>query len=706
MPPRRAPASPSLLSPSGYDDDVVSLRSLSDQDTDSEDDELIKGSRSTLELAQHDRTVLEEEEELEKLLVKSSPTDGLRRIFGASSHDNGSSVRIGKKERRRRRRSERRAQRLKESGNTDVEGELMYEMEGGFKDDSSSQASTTSFDSDPGGPLRSAVYTRSRRASCRRFCLIFTAIVVLFLILFLGAYKESVSLRISQPRLNLLSNGTSLFAPTTILISLDGFRADFLSQAPNLKKAIDRGVSPPYMLPSFPSVTFPNHFTLATGLYPESHGVVGNTFWDPALGEDFYYTDPARSMQPKWWTAEPVWVTAENQGARTAIHMWPGSEAHIAGVEPTFLDKFNGSEALFRKVNRITQLLDMPGEEAKDEVPPSQRRPQLILAYVPNVDSDGHKYGPNSTETRTTVTKVDEMIGDIFSKLDSRNLTDVVNVIVVSDHGMATTSTDRLIQLDDLVDLDLVERIDGWPLQGLRPKKPEDLTTLRTQLLESSKPYSDSIEIYTRDTMPERYHFSNNERIAPLWIIPKTGWAMVKKSEFDVEDAKKNSKVYHPRGLHGYDHEHPLMRSIFVARGPKFPHKAGSRVDVFQNTEVYNILCDSLEIKPAPNNGTLHLPLKPVGLHSDPDAPPLEIPPDPPISASMQTHGPSPIPTSSSASPTTTSGPKSTRPAGSEDGEDTDTDDEDKVLGLWDKFRGKIEELKDWASGLFSSDSD
>ncbi len=406
-------------------------------------------------------------------------------------------------------------------------------------------------------------------------------IVLLFLLITSGAYKASQR-QSRKGKVDLLtkSNGTSDFAPTTILLSLDGFRADFLHRGltPTLNSFIAEGVSPKYMLPSFPSVTFPNHYTLVTGLYPESHGVVGNTFWDPALNEDFFYTDPTRSMQPKWWAGgEPLWVTTEKANVTTAVHMWPGSEAHIMSLEPTFLDKFNGTEDLTRKVDRILELLDtpVPADSA------TTSRPQFIAAYVPVVDADGHKYGPNSTEIKATIKRVDTMLQNLFNGLDERNLTKIVNIVVVSDHGMATTSTNRLIQLDDLVDMDLVERIDGWPLYGLRPKSPADLQGLYAKLLEEAE-HNENLEVYTKETMPERYHFSNNDRIAPLWVIPKTGWAIVHKKDFDVQEAKATGKVYHPKGLHGYDHEHPLMRSIFIARGPAFPHKPNSRLEVFR----------------------------------------------------------------------------------------------------------------------------
>jgi len=393
------------------------------------------------------------------------------------------------------------------------------------------------------------------------------------------------------------------------------------------------------MLPSFPSVTFPNHYTLVTGLHPESHGIVGNSFWDATFSEEFFYTDPARSMQPKWWSGgEPLWVTAERQNVKTAIHMWPGSEAHIQ-LEPSYLDKFNGSELLSRKVDRILQFLDMPGPEDV-EIEGAQTRPQLIAAYVPNVDSDGHKYGPNSTEIRETISRADDMLHQLFVGVEQRNLSDIVNVVVVSDHGMATTSIERLIQLDDLIDLDLIEHIDGWPLYGLRPKDPSDLRQLYNTLKAESLTNT-NFEVYLRDEdMPERYHFSKNNRIAPLWVIPKTGWAIVHKEDFDIKEAKAKGTAYNPKGLHGYDHEHALMRAIFVARGPAFPHKPNSRLEVFQNLEVYNIICDSLGIEPNPNNGTLRLPLKPVGLHSNEPTSPDDITADlPPEAEALPTAG-------------------------------------------------------------------
>ncbi|KAK0729990.1 ectonucleotide pyrophosphatase/phosphodiesterase-like protein [Lasiosphaeris hirsuta] len=738
----------SLLSPSDYDGDAASIRS--DQDTDSDDDERQIRARNSRELLAHDRLVLMEEEELDQLVTETRrrqererrgsnlPIPNPLRLFSRTM-SNGSLSRsrspsaqpLGSppedfaSEKRGLRRARRKAKkdRLLAVAQHGEDGELMYEMEeGGMKEGSSTGESSDRDDSDEvdrKGLLHLADVKAKRAQSWRRWILIYSIIGVAFAILVMLAWKLSIERKRGPHRTTpWLSNGTAIFAPTTILISLDGFRADFLNRGltPRLSAFIKEGVSPLFMLPSFPSVTFPNHYTIATGLYPESHGVVGNTFYDPMLQEEFYYTDPSRSLDPKWWMGEPFWVTAQKQGLKTAIHMWPGSEAHVLHTEPTYMDRFNGKEKLSKKVNRILEFLDMPDSE----------RPQVIAAYVPNVDSDGHKYGPNSTEIRDTIRKTDNMLDQLFKGLKERTLTDIVNVIVVSDHGMATTDTSRLVQLEDIVDVSRISHTDGWPLVGLRPNNPDALQSIYEEVVEKTKD-NPNLDVYLRDVnMPERYHFSRNERIAPLWVVPKTGWALVKKGEMDLKEAQAKGVVYHPRGLHGYDHEHPLMRAIFVARGPAFPHQPNSRVEVFQNIEIFNLLCDSVGISPPPNNGTLRLPLKPIGLHSDPGTT-LDDPADPPAAGtatpssipSLATTSLSepakslvvdPVATTSVASASSAATPSKTlaidppkpQPTGQAPDGDEGSDDDDGKKGLdnvasavhnfWDWFTGKVDE--------------
>ncbi|KAK8194027.1 alkaline-phosphatase-like protein [Phyllosticta paracitricarpa] len=599
-------------------EDTQPMLANSDSDTayeGEEEDAYEEKDRTSTEVRREDLELLHEEDERENLIASSNSTSqgGFQQLFRSD---------------RERRKSRRDGARGRRPGS----GEDSRLMEEGGRLSSSSSRESSEVDKHR---VRDVRERRKKSLSSRWIRpLLYVAVAVLFLVLFLFAYRISGFRPTKHYEGQLMRwNGTSHFAPTTILISLDGFRADFLQRklTPTLQSFIDSGISPQYMLPSFPSVTFPNHYTMVTGLYPESHGIVGNTFWDPKLQEEFYYTNTAVSMQSKWWGGDPIWATAEAQGIRTAIHMWPGSEAKVGEFQAAHIDKYNGSEVLSVKVDRMLQFLDLPGPES-ERAAPDQPRPQLIAAYVPVVDSDGHKYGPNSTEIRQTITDVDTMLAGLLSGLEERNLTEIVNVVIVSDHGMATTDVSRLIQFEDLVDPSLIEHIDGWPLYGLRPKNPDAVESIYDQLKYKAK-HNPNIEVYLKDKdMPERYHFHQNDRIAPLWIVPKAGWAIVTKEEFDIEEGLRTGAQYEPKGLHGYDHEHPLMRAIFVARGPAFPHAPGSRLEPFQNIELYNIICDTIGAEPKPNNGTLRLPLKPVGLHSD--TPSQESSDDPPKSVS------------------------------------------------------------------------
>jgi predicted AlkP superfamily pyrophosphatase or phosphodiesterase len=662
-----------LLSEKTYDEDAAMVPSDSEVESEAE------GADNVREV---DRDILDEIAEHEKLLHKPTRLEKARGAFGLRDDRNDDSSNIKSK-------------RVHKRGL-----ETPDKMEGGFKDTSSESSLDLQ---DPTWEKKTA-----RNSHCGRLTMIYLTIIVLFVGFLFGAYKASTSRKhISpsdvKPKVT-YNNGTHTFRPTTILISLDGFRADFLNRkiTPALSAFIASGVSPKYMLPSFPSVTFPNHFTLVTGLYPESHGVVSNQFWDPEFEEEFWYTNIKVSMQPKWWNAEPLWVTAEHQGVRSAIHMWPGSEAHIPDVEPTYMDTYNGSEALPRKVESILNWLDLPGDDDKAQAS-MNLRPQFIAAYVPNVDADGHLYGPNSTEIRATIADVDSMLTILVEGLLARNLTEIINIVIVSDHGMATTSTDRMIQLDDLIDMSLVDHMDGWPLRGLRLKNPDqDLESLHDQLSAAARKLG-GFDVYTLDTMPERFHFTKNDRIAPLWVVPKTGWVVVEKSDFNLAAAREAGIEYHPRGLHGYDHEHPLMRAIFVARGPAFPHEGNSRVDVFQNIEVYNIVCDSLGITPHPNNGTLRLPLTTQGLHEDGKGPGSENVEDPVPEAVSKPEAPKepelpdePAQPDSPHEPVQPDEPDTPIPPTTDDSDETQQPGS-KKSSWWQFVHEQLEKAKQWA---------
>jgi hypothetical protein len=276
---------------------------------------------------------------------------------------------------------------------------------------------------------------------------------------------------------------------------------------------------------------------------------------------------------------------------------------------------------------------------------------------------------------------------------------------------MATTSTDRLIQLEDILDPDLMSHPpEGWPLYGLRLKKSRGLMPLyNDQLRKTNNNTEGHYKVYLRDsTMPERWHFSENPRIAPLWLVPETGWAIVQKGDFDVADAKAKGAVYRPKGLHGYDNENALMRAIFVGHGPAFKPKKGSKgnkIDVFQNTEVYNIVCGTLGIKPEENNGTLSLPLQAIGTHQPPMA--ATIPEDPfaarissaeAASAAVAATESASTAAPTDATPTKKIGVDIDVPIPPKPEKDAGETDEEAALELtaWQKMKAKLMKIKAW----------
>ncbi|GMM36348.1 nucleotide diphosphatase/phosphodiesterase [Saccharomycopsis crataegensis] len=398
------------------------------------------------------------------------------------------------------------------------------------------------------------------------------------------------------------NNGSHDFYPTTIMISLDGFHPHYISPqlTPFMHNLYIDSYGPPYMVPSFPSSTFPNHWTMATGLLPAWHGIVGNTFYDLVIEKQFINVDGGSSLDKYWWGGEPIWETAFYHGVSTAVHMWPGSEVPIDLGRPLEFDKYNGSELLSKKVDRLIDWIDRD----------ISSRPELILGYVPTIDSIGHKYGVSGKQLENGLKYVDNFVETVILELQSRNLSDIVNLIIVSDHGMAPTSDDRLIMIDNLIDLGKIQHFDGWPLFGLRPFEEnsveevyEDLERQYNEL--SSPPH---FQIFRKEDMPEEWLFGNvdspyDDRIAPIWLVPDVGYAIVMEKE--VAD---NGGTYKTKGIHGYNNTEVLMRALFLGTGPYFDSKVEkygkNKVEPFRNTEIYNIVCDSLHFKPNENNGT------------------------------------------------------------------------------------------------------
>lgn len=442
-----------------------------------------------------------------------------------------------------------------------------------------------------------AFYLKSYLIYVLLFGLLITVIVLGVL---LGRKNDNDKVVAKGANKRLFSNGTDFFYPTTILISLDGFHPHYISKAltPVLHNFSMQSHGAPYMVPSFPSSTFPNHWTIATGLYPGDHGIVGNTFYDSKLKKQFINIIPQLSMDPQFWGGEPIWSTAELQGVRSAIHMFPGSEVQFKKGNPTEFDKYNSTETLKAKTDKILGWLDRDISE----------RPELMIAYVPTVDSVGHEYGIKGEELEKALADVDSFVGSITEGIKQRNATDLINFIIVSDHGMAPTSEKRLIYLDDLVNTTKIEHTDGWPLFGLTPFAEFSVQEVFNELKENYKE-GQGYKIYLREDLPQEWHFPHNpkyiDRISPIWVIPDVGYSVTTH-----EAMERNNGKYSPKGVHGYDNQHVLMRAIFLGNGPYFKSKSDNdryRLKPFPNTEVYNILCDTLNLQPSPNNGTLNL---------------------------------------------------------------------------------------------------
>jgi predicted AlkP superfamily pyrophosphatase or phosphodiesterase len=376
--------------------------------------------------------------------------------------------------------------------------------------------------------------------------------------------------------------------PTVLLISLDGFRYDYLNlyRPPNLKALAAEGVRARWMIPSFPSKTFPNHYTIATGLYPQNHGIVENNIYDPVFKAVFNLTDRKEVENSRWWLGEPIWVTAERQGQRSGSVFYPGTEGEIAGTRPSFWKTYDEKMSNDVRVDTILSWLDLPRAQ----------RPTFLSLYFSDPDDAGHAFGPVSVETKKAVLKVDGEIGRLIEGLKERKIFNRINLIILSDHGMATVRWSNAILLDKFFDPNLASRIfwtreivSIFPKEG---KENEIYQSLKRKLPPQAR-------VYRKAEMPARFHYSQSPRIAPLLVLPSEGWILTNRQQFAEMRTKGETK--RPRGGHGYDNQLTSMRAIFIGHGQAF--KKGMVVEPFENIQVYNIMTRILGLKPAPNDG-------------------------------------------------------------------------------------------------------
>lgn len=367
-----------------------------------------------------------------------------------------------------------------------------------------------------------------------------------------------------------------------LLVSLDGFRWDYLDRGltPNLSRLAREGVRAEALVPVFPTKTFPNHYTIVTGRFPANHGIIGNVFSAPDIGHRLALWERDAVRDPRFYLAEPIWVTAERQGRRTAPLFWPGSEAPIGGVLPSHALPYDDNMPDTARVAWLLELLARPGDRA----------PVFLTLYISRVDDAGHDYGPDAPETGSAIAAADSLIGVLLDGLARIGRQDV-NLVVLSDHGMASTGRDRVVWLDQylapdaMVTDEMSTLLTAWPIAGLEDSVHRALER------------APRLAVYRRHELPARFRL-RGPRIPPIVAVADEGWTIARRT---AEEPQPEIGL----GNHGYDDALPSMWGIFIARGPAF--RRNLTVPRFRNIHVYPLLAEVLDLTPAPTEGSLDL---------------------------------------------------------------------------------------------------
>ena len=367
-----------------------------------------------------------------------------------------------------------------------------------------------------------------------------------------------------------------------VLVSIDAFRWDYLKlhpdETPHLIALAHDGVTLRELIPVYPSNTFPNHYSIATGLYPSHHGIVNNIMFDAARGEYFHYNQIHSSGDPTWWGGEPIWVTAIRQGGNGASWFWPGSEAAIGGVRPMIWHPYDPKLAFETRRDELIAWLRKVGIA----------KPTVATFYLEEVNGIGHKFGPASPELAAAVQQADERIGNLDASLHAAGID--ANLVIVSDHGMTPISTARVILIDDYLDPATVQMDFDGPVAGLRPVGGNDVEHIMDAFTRLAH-----AKAYRAADLPARFHITANPRVPPVWIVPEEGWEIYTRKAFTAYSPKFN------KGDHGFDNAFSSMHGIFIAHGPSF--RRGVTLPPAENIQIYNLLCAALGLKPAPNDG-------------------------------------------------------------------------------------------------------
>ena len=373
--------------------------------------------------------------------------------------------------------------------------------------------------------------------------------------------------------------------PIVLLISIDGFRWDYLEKyrPPTLLRLAADGVRADGLIPQFPSKTFPNHYTIVTGLRLASHGIISNNMAAPDIPGRFSLRNRDVLADPRWWGGEPIWNTAERQGRLASPMFWPGSEAPIGGRHATYWIPYDDAMPHATRVAKTLDWMSRPGGQGAS----------FLTLYFSDVDSAGHSRGPDSHEVRDAVARVDASIAQLVDGVAAAGLSNRVHYIIVSDHGMAPIAPDRMILLDTLIDVDTVTVIDWSPVLGLAPKDG-DVETVYARLTNRHP----ALSVYRSADLPAEYGLAGHPRLPPIVGIADEGWHIA--STRDTERWRIGNG-HAPGGNHGYDPQLQSMHGLFIASGPRL--QRGVRAPAFENIHIYELMCALLGVTPATNDG-------------------------------------------------------------------------------------------------------
>jgi predicted AlkP superfamily pyrophosphatase or phosphodiesterase len=370
--------------------------------------------------------------------------------------------------------------------------------------------------------------------------------------------------------------------PTVLLISIDGFRNTYFDKfpTPTLHKLVSEGAYAKELKPIFPSITFPNHYSIVTGLYAEHHGIVANEIFDPQIPERFTITNDKIADRAEWWKGEPFWATVQRQGHLSGTMFWVGSSALIGGTRPTYWRKYMPTP-IEKRIEQVVDWLKRPVDE----------RPTFITMYFEQVDKAGHAFGPNSGQVKDAVALVDTALGDLFKKLNALGIENDLNIIVVSDHGMAEVFPGHVISLDAYVDMSMLRVVSSTTFANIWAE-PTQVAALFSKL-KKAHPH---LKVYLKKDIPARYHYRDSPRIGDILCVADEGWV--------ISPVKPPAEVaLKVRGVHGYDNETKSMQAFFAARGPRF--KRNFKTGVIENVDIYELMAKILSVTPAPNDGKL-----------------------------------------------------------------------------------------------------